>query len=216
MPKALNAPMTSARQTTLFDSPACETLLSLDGEVRLYRHWLPTAMADTCLRDLITTLEWQQSRIRIHGQEHAIPRLNAWYGDPGCAYRYSGVRFDPLPWTDTLADIRQRLAATLGIAFNSVLANRYRDGRDSVAWHSDDEPELGHNPVIASVSLGATRRFTLKHKSRKEVPTLAVDLTHGSLLVMAGPTQHHWLHQVAKTTRIVDERVNLTFRYIFQ
>lgn len=216
MPKALNAPMTSARQTTLFDSPACETLLSLDGEVRLYRHWLPTAMADTCLRDCITKLEWQQSRIRIHGQEHAIPRLNAWYGDPGCAYRYSGVRFDPLPWTDTLADIRQRLAATLGITFNSVLANRYRDGRDSVAWHSDDEPELGHNPVIASVSLGATRRFTLKHKSRKEVPTLAVDLSHGSLLVMAGPTQHHWLHQVAKTTRIVDERVNLTFRYIFQ
>ena len=144
------------------------------------------------------------------------PRLNAWYGDPGCRYGYSGTRFEPLPWTETLTDIKERLTATLGVAFNSMLANRYRDGRDSVAWHSDDEPELGRNPVIASVSLGATRRFTLKHKSRRDIRPLAVDLTHGSLLVMSGPTQHQWLHQIAKTTRIVGERINLTFRYIYQ
>ena len=208
--------MTSVQQTSLFDSAPREQLLSLDGDVCLFTQWLPATLADAYFRELLETLAWQQSRIHIHGQEHAIPRLNAWYGDPGCRYGYSGTRFEPLPWTETLTDIKERLTATLGVAFNSMLANRYRDGRDSVAWHSDDEPELGRNPVIASVSLGATRRFTLKHKSRRDIRPLAVDLTHGSLLVMSGPTQHHWLHQVAKTTRIVGERINLTFRYIYQ
>jgi alkylated DNA repair dioxygenase AlkB len=208
--------MTSVQQTSLFDSAPPEQLLSLDGDVSLFTQWLPATLADAYFRELLETLEWQQSRIHIHGQEHAIPRLNAWYGDPECRYGYSGTRFEPLPWTETLTDIKERLTATLGVAFNSMLANRYRDGRDSVAWHSDDEPELGRNPVIASVSLGAARRFTLKHKSRRDIRPLAVDLTHGSLLVMSGPTQHHWLHQVAKTTRIVGERINLTFRYIYQ
>ena len=208
--------MTSARQTSLFDSAPREQLLSLDGDVCLFTQWLPATLADAYFHELLETLAWQQSRIHIHGQEHAIPRLNAWYGDPGCRYGYSGTRFEPLPWTETLTDIKERLTATLGAAFNSMLANRYRDGRDSVAWHSDDEPELGRNPVIASVSLGATRRFTLKHKSRRDIRPLAVDLTHGSLLVMSGQAQHHWLHQVAKTTRIVGERINLTFRYIYQ
>lgn len=208
--------MTSVRQSPLFDSAPREQLLSLDGDVYLLTQWLPATLADDYFHELLETLAWQQSRIRMYGQEHAIPRLNAWYGDPGCRYGYSGTRFEPLPWTETLTHIRERLTATLGVAFNSMLANCYRDGRDSVAWHSDDEPELGRNPVIASVSLGATRRFTLKHKSRRDIRPLAVDLTHGSLLVMSGPTQHHWLHQVAKTTRIVDERINLTFRYINQ
>ena len=208
--------MTSVQQTSLFDSAPREQLLSLDGDVCLFTQWLPATLADAYFRELLETLAWQQSRIHIHGQEHAIPRLNAWYGDPGCRYGYSGTRFEPLAWTETLTHIRERLTATLDVTFNSMLANRYRDGRDSVAWHSDDEPELGRNPVIASVSLGATRRFTLKHKSRRDIRPLAVDLTHGSLLVMSGPTQHHWLHQVAKTTRIVGERINLTFRYIYQ
>lgn len=203
-------------QTSLFTQTQPEQLLPVDGTVHWYPAWLQADLADRYLQDLISSLDWHQSVIRIHGQEHAIPRLNAWYGDAGCRYRYSGVSFDPLPWTASLADIRDRLKAALGIRFNSVLANRYRHGCDSVAWHSDDEPELGQNPVIASISLGAERRFSLKHKVRRDLSPVTLDLSHGSLLVMSGATQHHWLHQLAKTTRDVGERVNLTFRFIYQ
>lgn len=191
-------------------------LISLDGDVRLYRDWLPVDVADLYLKRFTEGLAWQQPVIRLYGSERAVPRLTAWYGDPGCSYRYSGTRFEPLPWTAELRDLREQLSITLGRPFNSVLANRYRHGQDSVAWHSDDEPELGRNPVIASISLGETRRFTLKHKTRKDISPLAVDLSHGSLLVMAGPTQHHWLHQISKTRRPVGERINLTFRFVNQ
>lgn len=208
--------MKPADQTSLFETAESEQLLSLDGEVRFYPQWLRADEADALLDNLITTLDWQRSNIRLYGQEVAIPRLNAWYGDPGCRYRYSGASFEPNLWTEALADIRERLSRRLGVTFNSVLANRYRDGKDSVAWHSDDEPELGRNPFIASVSFGATRRFVMKHKSRQDLQPIAVDLVHGSLLVMSGATQHHWVHQIPKTKKIVGERINLTFRYIYQ
>ncbi|MDQ2078367.1 alpha-ketoglutarate-dependent dioxygenase AlkB [Marinimicrobium sp. ABcell2] len=210
--------MAEGHQPSLFetlggDEP--ELLVSQDGDVRLYRQWFDSVQADDYFRRLHAELAWQQTIIRMHGRKVPVPRLDVWYGDPGHRYRYSGVDFDALPWTPTLAEIKHSLEARLGHRFNSVLANLYRDGRDSVAWHSDDEPELGANPVIASVSLGATRRFSLRHKARAW-PTVRQDLPNGSVLLMAGATQHHWQHQLAKTARTVGPRINLTFRSVFQ
>lgn len=193
-----------------------EILLNTDGDVRLYRYWLSPAQAEADYQALMVELQWQHSRIRIGGKSIPLPRLNAWYGEPECHYSYSGIAFNPLPWSATLARIRVRLQHELGVNFNSVLANLYRDGRDSVAWHSDNEPELGVNPVIASVSLGAERRFRLKHKTRSDLAPVTIDLPQGSMLVMAGLTQQYWLHQITKTTRSVAPRINLTFRLIDQ
>jgi alkylated DNA repair dioxygenase AlkB len=183
-----------------------------DGELRWWPEAFPAADAARLFALLRATLPWQQERLTIFGREHPVPRLVAWHGDPGARYRYSGVLHEPAAWTDTLLEIRARVEALSGHRYNSVLANLYRDGRDGMGWHADDEPELGRNPVIASVSLGATRRFRLRHRGSGE--TRALDLTDGSLLVMAGPLQHHWQHSLAKTARAVGPRINLTFREI--
>jgi alkylated DNA repair dioxygenase AlkB len=197
----------------LSDEP--EILVHQDGDVRVYRHWFDPARAEMYFHRLQTELAWQQTVIRMHGRQVPVPRLDVWYGDPGRHYRYSGVDFKALPWTPTLAEIKADLEQRLGQSFNSVLANLYRDGRDSVAWHSDDEPELGTNPVIASLSLGAERRFRLRHKARSW-PAVRQDLPNGSLLLMAGTTQHYWQHQLAKTARAAGARVNLTFRTVLE
>ena len=142
-----------------------------------------------------------------------VPRLTAWYGDEGTGYIYSGIRNVPLPWTPALIEVKRAIEPLSGVVFNSVLLNRYRTGKDSVSWHADDEPEFGDQPVIASVSFGSTRSFQLKHKKRKELK-VSVELTHGSLLIMRGGTQANWLHQIPKTGRPVEERLNLTFRVV--
>jgi len=142
-----------------------------------------------------------------------VPRLTAWYGDEGKSYRYSGHTYHPQPWSSALLEVRRAIEPVCGVVFNSVLLNYYRDERDSVGWHSDDEPELGVNPVIGSVSFGATRSFQLRHKQDRK-QKLTVELSNGSLLVMRGPTQHHWLHQVPKSAAAKGARVNLTFRAI--
>ncbi len=142
-----------------------------------------------------------------------MPRLTAWYGDEGRTYAYSGIVQTPIPWNDTLLTIKNRIEPLSNTIFNSVLLNRYRNGNDSVSWHSDDERELGKNPVIASVSFGQTRQFQFKNKhdsSRR----MAIDLVDGSFLLMQGPTQHHWLHQIPKSKKEMKERINLTFRVI--
>jgi alkylated DNA repair dioxygenase AlkB len=133
-------------------------------------------------------------------------------GDPDAVYVYSGSRFVPHPWPGVLVPIRERLERELGALFNSVLGNLYRDGNDRLGWHRDGERELGPTPVIASVSLGATRRF--RFRARKGATSLGIDLTHGSLLVMSGHTQDHYLHSVPKTARAVGPRINLTFRHV--
>ena len=141
------------------------------------------------------------------------PRLIAWHGDPEASYSYSGLTVQPTPWTTLLTSLKAKVEEVVpGFPFNSVLLNLYRNGKDSIAWHSDDEPELGENPTMASVSLGAVRKFSLKHKVTKEVHD--INLASGSLLVMAGRTQTYWMHQVPKTKRPVGERINLTFRCI--
>ncbi|HVF34858.1 MAG TPA: alpha-ketoglutarate-dependent dioxygenase AlkB [Candidatus Saccharimonadia bacterium] len=162
------------------------------------------------LRDGIT---WETHVIRLFGRDIPSPRLSCWIGDPGTGYVYSGTQFEPHEWSPALLDLRDRVAAATGARFNSVLANRYRDGRDSMGFHADDEPELGREPVIASLSVGATRRFVLRHRTRKR-EHFALDLNDGSLLVMAGATQRHWNHALPKTARPVGERINLTFRWI--
>jgi alkylated DNA repair dioxygenase AlkB len=198
------------------------------GELWLAERWLPPAQADALLADLLARVPWEVHRIRLFGRSVDSPRLSCWIGDPGAAYRYSGVRFAPHPWPPSLAALRAALAAATGTAFDSVLANRYRDGRDAMGWHSDDEPELGPEPVIASLSLGATRRFVLKARTprggdaiagpaqagEREEERVALDLPHGSLLVMRGATQRNYRHALPRTAKPVGERVNLTFRRI--
>ncbi len=206
-------------QETLFQTPdvmgsKAEKIYLPGGEIALYRNWMHRDEASVSFEKLRTELAWEQSIVQIHGRKVLIPRLNAWYGDPGAEYGYSGIRLKPRMWTSTLEAVKFKVEATVASEFNSVLANLYRDGRDSVSWHSDDEIELGTNPIIASVSLGAQRRFVLKHRRRKNLAKLELWLPHGSLLLMTGATQHNWYHQLPKTTRPVQPRINLTFRNI--
>ena len=184
-----------------------------DAEVRLWPLAFAPHEASQLLDALIADIEWRQEEVLIFGQRRSVPRLVAWHGDPGASYTYSGTPHDPLPWTQPLEQIRSRLFDLTGSRFNSVLLNLYRNGRDGMGWHADDEPELGRDPVIASVSLGAPRRFCFRHRRDR---TLKLDLTlsHGSLLLMSGATQHHWVHALPKTSLPTDRRLNLTFRTV--
>lgn len=175
--------------------------------------WLSPERADALLVELQAGIRWEVHRIRLFGRWVDSPRLSSWIGDADASYRYSGARFAPNPWPTALQALRLRVAEAAGVRFNSVLANLYRDGHDAMGWHSDDEPELGRQPVIASVSLGAPRRFLLKHRqdpSRR----LALELPHGSLLLMRGDTQVNYRHALPRTARPVGARINLTFRWI--
>ena len=184
------------------------SLLPCDGLVRLHEHALSAADAGRLFDTLMAATAWRQEIATVMGRRVPIPRLTAWHGEAG--YVYSGIRMAPLPWNPPLLEIKAVAEACAGQAFNSVLLNLYRDGRDSVSWHADNEPGLGRDPVIASISFGATRRFQMKRRGSSH--RLSLDLPHGSCLVMAGATQHHWLHQVPKTARPVGPRINLTFR----
>ena len=167
---------------------------------------------EVVLARLIEETAWREETVVVYGKRHLQPRLSAWHGEKG--YRYSGLSLAPLPFTPLLDTIRRAAEAATGRRYNSVLLNYYRDGRDSMGMHSDDEPELGRNPVIASLSLGERRTFVLKHKSRKELKPVNIELEPGSLLLMQGPTQHHWKHGINKLNRPCGPRVNLTFRCV--
>jgi alkylated DNA repair dioxygenase AlkB len=196
--------------------PGSLGLVPLDGAGLLFAPaWLDAAASDALMEALLAQVPWEVHRIRLFGRELASPRLSCWIGDPGTAYRYSGALFEPQGWPAALASLRGRLERDCGVRFNSVLANRYRDGRDAMGWHSDDERELGVQPVIASLSLGATRRFALKSRVPGG-PKLALDLPHGSLLLMRGDTQRNFRHALPRTARPVGQRINLTFRSILR
>jgi alkylated DNA repair dioxygenase AlkB len=151
--------------------------------------------------------------MKWYGKTVNMPRLTAYHGDPDTLYTYSGVSARPCEWTPTLTAIKHRIEPVAGVTFNYVILQLYRDGRDSVSWHSDAEPTLGRNPVIGSVSLGTTRLFQFKHRQKPEQKAQVL-LAHGSLLVMSGATQHFWRHQIPKTTRPCGARINLTFRVV--
>lgn len=170
---------------------------------------LPCTNAELMAR-LIAETAWREETVVVYGKRHLQPRLSAWYGD--ASYTYSGLRLAPLPFTPLLDAVHAAVEAATGHQFNSVLLNYYRNERDSMGMHSDDEPELGPQPTIASLSLGAARTFVLKHKHNKK--TVRLELTDGSLLLMAGETQKYWLHGINKMTRTLQARVNLTFRKI--
>jgi len=163
---------------------------------------------------LLRDIDWREESITLYGKTFLQPRLLAWYGDPQARYRYSRRVYRPLPWFPLLAELCERMAAQCDAPFNSVLANLYRDGRDSMGLHADDEPELGPRPVIASLSLGAERIFHLRHRHDRSMPPLRLPLPGGSLLIMAGDTQRNWKHEIRKTRRPCGLRINLTFRYI--
>ena len=190
-----------------------EELSIPDGDLIICRSLFNQRESDQLLSELYGSIRWQQEFIQIYSKSIPIPRLTAWHGDEGTQYTYSNITMTPQPWTLPLLEIKRKIEPLSGIQFNSVLLNLYRDGQDSVAWHSDDEPELGINPVIGSVSFGGSRRFVLKHRHNTQLKQ-DIELTHGDFLLMKGTTQHFWRHQIPKTKKPVDPRINLTFRAI--
>lgn len=202
--------------TQLFGDEKRE-LLPGDGSAYLLPRWVSTTQADKLLQRLLDEVPWHSHDLVLFGKKMTEPRLSAWVADDGVSYSYSGIRRVPETWTPTLTELRQLCESTLasrfpGVAFNSVLANLYRSGDDSMGWHADDEPELGPTPVIASLSFGDERRFDFRHRTSGE--TVRVYLPHGSLLVMSGETQIHWKHCLAKTKASHSPRVNLTYRFV--
>lgn len=183
-------------------------------QLQYHPHLFDTQEQSLLMHALQEEIPWKQEHIKLFGKTHPTPRLTAWHGDAHCVYKYSGVINQPFPWTPSLLTIKTRIESlTHDAIFNCVLLNYYRDGSDKMGWHSDDEKELGPNPNIASVSFGATRRFDFKHKTEAN-NKFSIHLESGSLLLMQGDMQHHWLHQLPAQKRINEPRINLTFRYI--
>jgi alkylated DNA repair dioxygenase AlkB len=194
----------------LFEKTGLERLPIDDAEVLLQRGINLGMPYEALIDKLIETTPWRQEEIMVYGKRNLQPRLSAWYGT--VEYAYSGISLKPWPWTETLLKLKQRLEAVIGHQFNSVLLNYYRDQNDSMGMHSDDEAELGKQPVIASLSLGEERSFLLRHKYRKDIKTIKLPLSSGSLLIMRGDTQSYWKHGIAKESKPCGPRVNLTFR----
>lgn len=189
-----------------------ENLAPKDGELYLIKQFYAPDEAEQLHAQLMQELAWQTEQLFIYGRWLTVPRLMCWYGDPGATYQYSKVPHSPLPWTTSLLNIKQHLEHTLALQFNSVLANLYRNGQDSMGCHADNEPELGPNPTIASLSLGDSRILKFKHQDKNTALTL--NLEAGDLLLMAGSLQQHWRHELPKTRRVKGARINLTFRRV--
>ena len=185
----------------------------VDSDIRYYPNFIPTNEADDYFKVLRNTTPWRQDNIKVFGKVYDQPRLTALYGNNGKTYSYSNITMTPLPFSESLEQLKNRIDREAEIEFTTCLLNLYRDGKDSNGWHSDDEKELGINPIIASISLGEERYFHLRHKKDKNLKHKIL-LQHGSLLLMRGTTQHFWQHQIAKTARKIGERINLTFRVI--
>lgn len=183
-----------------------------NGEYIYIPNFFTKGDSDAYFNVLLEEINWKQESMHIYGKTLAFPRLTAWYGDNDKPYSFSGITLNPESWIPSLLEIKQQIEIKALVTFNSVLLNRYRNGNDSISWHTDAEKELGKNPVIASVNFGATRKFQLRHNTTKE--RIELNLSHGSLLIMQGELQHFWQHQVPKTKQEIKERINLTFRTI--
>lgn len=183
-----------------------------DLEIDLYQTTECDQKKDLWLESCLHNLNWETGFIKIFGKTHQIPRLQAWHADDGINYTYSGKKLQRHDWNNTLLEIKKIIESITSFKFNSVLANLYRDGNDSMGLHSDDEKELGKNPVIASLSLGESRDIYFKHKKNKS--SLVISQTSGQLLVMRGRTQEYWKHEIKKTKKFKKPRINLTFRNI--
>lgn len=185
-----------------------------DADLREYPQAYSPAQSSQLLSSLLLRMPWQQDSIRIAGKLIKVPRLQCWMGDHGNSYGYSGIKLEPVPWQSFVHEIKEYMQTLSGTEFNSVLLNYYRNGQDSVAWHADDEAELGPNPVIASLSLGAERVFHLRHKRDNARGRYRMVLRNGSVLIMGNTLQNNWLHQLPKETALMLPRINLTFRKV--
>ncbi|PZO26007.1 MAG: alpha-ketoglutarate-dependent dioxygenase AlkB [Flavobacteriaceae bacterium] len=183
-----------------------------NGEYIYFPNFFSRSESDIYFQKLKADILWKQESMHMYGKEVLFPRLTAWYGDNDKPYSFSGITLEPLSWTKELLEIKNKIEPISKTKFNSVLLNKYRDGNDSISWHTDAEKELGTNPIIGSVNFGATRKFQLRHIETKE--KIEIELAHGSLLIMQGELQHFWQHQVPKTAKKINERINLTFRVI--
>jgi alkylated DNA repair dioxygenase AlkB len=195
--------------------PKPKNILPTEGDTFYYPQFFSAIESDRLFADLQAAVSWKQDPILIFGKSVMQPRLTASFGDPGTEYTYSGITMTPTPWIAPLQEIKTRIESESGTKFNSALLNLYRDEKDSMGWHRDNEKELGHNPIIASVSFGAVREFQFRHRNDKELKA-TVPLEHGSFLLMAGTTQHHWLHSIPKTKTKLGPRLNITFRRIIK
>jgi alkylated DNA repair dioxygenase AlkB len=194
----------------LFKTESITNLLPYDGEVNYYGRMMDKRQADNYLDKLLNTIAWKNDEAIIFGRHIITKRKVAWYGDAGYSYAYSGTTRYALPWTKELLELKALIERITDTVYNSCLLNLYHTGDEGMAWHSDDEKALGKDSTIASLSFGAERKFALKHRVTKQ--GTSVLLEHGSLLVMKGTTQSHWLHALPKTKKVTTPRVNLTFR----
>jgi alkylated DNA repair dioxygenase AlkB len=201
-------------QLNLFEEPknSSEPVQIENGKYIYIPDFYSRNKADELLNALMYGIKWKQESMNMYGRIIPFPRLTSWYGESDRPYSFSGIKLSPHPWSKELLEIKKDIQPLSNEEFNSVLLNRYRDGNDSISWHTDAEKELGQNPVIASVNFGAERTFQLRHKVTKE--RIDILLKHGSLLIMLGELQHFWQHQVPKTKKVKTERINLTFRVI--
>ena len=201
-------------QFNLFEEPrdTRETVKIQNGEYINIPDFYNKNQSDEFLQSFKEKIYWKQESMNMYGRELLFPRLTAWYGDDNKPYSFSGITLQPHAWSDELLKIKNDIEPLCECIFNSVLLNRYRDGQDSISWHTDAEKELGLNPIIASVNFGVERTFQLRHMNTKE--RIDIVLKHGSLLIMKGELQHYWQHQIPKSKRVLDERINLTFRLI--
>ncbi|PRX46228.1 alpha-ketoglutarate-dependent dioxygenase AlkB family protein [Salegentibacter salegens] len=184
-----------------------------DAELQYFPDFLSNEKADFLFEKLLKEIPWQQQNIKLFGNEIPQPRLTAFYAEKGISYTYSGLQLQPETFSTEILGLKQQTEELTSIDFNTCLVNLYRDGRDSMGWHADNEKVLGKNPVIASISLGGVRSFQFKHKNNKNLKE-KIELQHGSLLIMKGSMQHFWKHQLPKTKKEVSPRINLTFRKI--
>lgn len=200
-------------QNTLFPNEKSSQIIGTDGDVIYYPSIFSQQESDQIMLDLINNIEWKQEPIWMFGKKIMQPRLTALYGDPNVAYGYSGIIMSVYPWNELLKDIKSKVEALSNTKFTHVLLNYYRNGQDSMGWHRDNEKNLGQNPTIASVSFGISREFQLrKYETKKDKKSIL--LTHGSVLMMQGETQHYWEHQIPKSKKINNPRINLTFRKV--
>lgn len=198
----------------LFDHQVIPLSLTPEREsaITFWPNWLSTGDADSLLCKAIDSINWRADSIKIVGKTIPIPRLQQWFGEPGTSYTYSNIRLPAVSFPPWMESLRQAVEEQTGAAFNRALVNYYRSGLDSVDWHADDEPELGPEPLIASLSLGVERVFQLRHNQTRE--RISISLPHGSLLLMGAGIQSCWQHRIAKVANLQESRVNFTFRYM--
>ncbi len=194
---------------------ALEQLPIIDGELSLDECFLTISQADQLLEQLLSELPWRHDELTVYGKSHLMPRKHCFQSSEKISYQYSGLVLDAEPYHPKVLQLKRYLEAVTGREFNAVLINLYRDGHDKMGWHSDDETELGDNPNIASVSLGAQRTFKLRHKD-KAAADINLELAHGSLLLMAGALQRHWQHALPQRKKVTQPRINFTFRYLYR